>query len=129
MAKRPALAVRFWSKVQKGGPDQCWEWLASRKPSRYGQFTLPGNKLVRAHRMAWVLTHGEIAGGLCVLHRCDNPPCCNPGHLFLGTLRDNARDMLAKGRDRHSTSALRAPRFEPWWVEYERRTKRQRAVS
>ena len=128
MAKRPALAVRFWSKVQMLGPDDCWELQGSRKDGgfNYGHFSMPGNKIVRAHRMAWELTNGEIPRGLCVLHRCDNPPCCNPAHLFVGTVRENSIDMVMKGRDHGSVMALRAPRFEPWWVEYERRQKSHR---
>jgi hypothetical protein len=55
-------------------------------------------RYTRAHRIAWILTHGEIPKGLCVCHGCDTPPCCNPGHFFLGTLSENQRDKFVKGR-------------------------------
>ncbi|MFD0856650.1 helix-turn-helix domain-containing protein [Actinomadura adrarensis] len=89
---------RFWSKVAIGGPDDCWEWQRSRRSDGYGQFRVKvGQSPQRTHRVAWMLTYGD-AGMLSVLHRCDNPPCCNPGHLFLGTIGDNVDDMMAKGR-------------------------------
>lgn len=89
---------RFWSKVAVAGPDDCWEWQRSLSTSGYGQFKVATNQSPsKAHRVAWMLTNGD-AGMLCVLHRCDNPPCCNPRHLFLGTAGDNVRDMVTKGR-------------------------------
>jgi len=93
-----SLIERFWSKVQVGKPDECWPWMAARggRDSR-GQITI-GNRLHFAHRIAWELTNGPIPKKMCVLHSCDNPPCCNPGHLFLGTQADNIRDAFAKGR-------------------------------
>lgn len=98
-AERVAL---FWSHVQKS--DGCWEWQGRRTSRGYGRTTgrlLGGPRTARAHRVAWELTNGPIPGGLGVLHRCDNPPCCNPDHLFLGTAADNAADMVAKGRAHH----------------------------
>lgn len=100
-AARP-LAVRFWEKVEKG--PGCWEWRASVATNGYGQVWTDtsagrGGKKMAAHRCAWLLTHGELPAGLCVLHRCDNPLCVRPDHLFLGTLSDNTQDMLAKGRN------------------------------
>jgi hypothetical protein len=93
---------RFWAKVDVRGPDECWEWQAHRDPRGYGTFRI-GNareetKPRWAHRLAWELTNGPIPDGLCACHRCDNPPCCNPGHLFIGTRGDNNRDAAAKGR-------------------------------
>jgi len=78
----------------------CWEWQGSLLKKGYGRFGFSSKEVVLAHRFAWELEHGAIPDGQCVLHRCDNPPCCNPAHLFLGTRADNNRDMWAKGRAR-----------------------------
>lgn len=96
-----SYACRFWDKVCFGQPDACWEWAGARKGSQgYGEFGV--NRMpATAHRVAWELTHGPIPDGLFVLHRCDNPPCCNPAHLFLGTHQDNMADRDAKGRVAH----------------------------
>lgn len=108
---------RFWSHVNRvaGG---CWPWQACNLRG-YGRFTVRAlGRGFYAHRFAWELTHGPIPDGLHVLHRCDNPPCCNPDHLFLGTHLDNIADMIAKGRnatgDRHNsrTHPERLPRGE-----------------
>jgi hypothetical protein len=98
--------ARFWSRVQQDAPDACWEWEGARHPFGYGSLSFQG-RFVDAHRVAWELTNGPIPPGLHVLHRCDNPPCCNPAHLFLGTARDNSRDMCQKGR--HVSWRGRAP--------------------
>jgi predicted XRE-type DNA-binding protein len=96
--KTKSLEQRFWAKVDKRGPDDCWEWTGSRmKRYAHGQIRIDG-KAELVHRVSWILTHGEIPAGLCVCHRCDNPPCCNPRHLFLGTQKDNWDDCIAKGR-------------------------------
>lgn len=88
---------RFWSKVSVGAPDECWEWTGCRHTKGYGDFSA-GGKHIRAHRFSWIIANGEISTGLSVLHRCDNPPCINPSHLFLGTVRENILDMIHKGR-------------------------------
>jgi len=93
------IEERFWSKVDKNAPNGCWLWTAG-KARGYGYFRIRTKKnKVRAHRMAWELTYGPIPEGMNVLHSCDNPPCCNPAHLFLGTQVDNVRDMMRKKRD------------------------------
>lgn len=95
---------RFWSKVDRSaGPDACWPWTRTCAPNGYGVTRLWGPTRryhLGAHRAAWTLTHGPIPTGRFVCHHCDNPPCCNPAHLFLGTPKDNIDDMHRKGRQR-----------------------------
>lgn len=82
------------TQVNRNG---CWEWSGSRNHQSYGNLMI-NYKNWRTHRLAWILWNGEIPDGLMVLHQCDNPPCCNPDHLFLGSAKDNALDAYAKGR-------------------------------
>jgi HNH endonuclease len=93
------LPDRIVAKIDKRGPDDCWTWVGAHHEFGYGMANMSG-KAVYVHRLAWEEVNGPIPPGLCVLHRCDNPPCCNPAHLFLGTLQDNAADMAQKGRAR-----------------------------
>jgi len=86
---------RFWAKVNK--TDACWEWTAASQPKGYGRFKVNG-RLVGAHRFSYELHYGPIPEGLWVLHRCDNPKCVNPEHLFLGTRSDNMFDCARKDR-------------------------------
>jgi hypothetical protein len=89
---------RFWSKVNRSAADACWTWKGRvTEKNKYGRASVNGKK-IPAHRVAFALANGAIPDGLYVLHRCDNPPCCNPAHLFLGTYKDNIDDMDAKGR-------------------------------
>ncbi len=98
-AKPVDLAQRFWSKVLRRAEQQCWPWKATRSRLGYADFSI-GRKKFLGHRVAWRLTHGDIPPGQCVCHRCDNPACCNPAHLFLATREENYKDMLAKNRMR-----------------------------
>lgn len=88
---------RFWNKVDKSDGD-CWNWTASKVNGGYGTISVK-EKLQLSHRVSWVVHFDEISDGLCVLHKCDNPPCVNPAHLFLGTRGDNNRDRAKKGRN------------------------------
>jgi hypothetical protein len=96
-ATRP-ISERFWAKVCK--TDGCWTWTASTNRYGYGKIGSGGRYggWVQAHRLSFEMAFGRIPAGMCVLHRCDNPPCVRPDHLFLGSPADNIHDMIAKGR-------------------------------
>jgi hypothetical protein len=96
--------LRFWARVEKNGPvhpvcGRCWIWVGgSVDVGGYGHL-MANRRFLKVHRYSWELHNGAVPSGLCVLHRCDNPPCVNPAHLFLGNRTDNARDRTAKGRE------------------------------
>lgn len=97
MRKTRPLAERFWEKADRRGP-HCWNWTASKTRSGYGKITVDG-KTVVASRLSWELSSGQkLSAEVMVCHRCDNPACVNPGHLFLGDATMNMRDMVSKGR-------------------------------
>jgi hypothetical protein len=88
---------QFWRHVVFD-PSGCWPWMGARFSSGYGRVRISRNHTRCAHRVAYELEHGAIPEGQMVCHRCDNPPCCNPQHLFAGTALDNVRDCIAKNR-------------------------------
>lgn len=121
--QRIPLEQRFWAKVDKNGPvpehmphlGPCWVWTAARNSTGYGVLSKGGKRradLHQAHRLSWQLHHGD-AGDLFVCHRCDNPSCVRPDHLFLGTAADNMRDMRAKGRSGRGKAGPCESKWEP----------------
>lgn len=105
------MAERFWAKVDRRGPDDCWPWLASKDRGGRGDFYANGRKQ-KAPRIAWMLEHGRpVPPELDACHSCDNPSCVNPAHIWPGTARDNTLDALRKGRLRFP---YQDPNHRPW---------------
>lgn len=106
----------FWDRVNKNGPivyphlTACWIWTGSKVKKGYGVWSHPSNSYqsMLAHRFVWTITYGEIPEGVLVLHKCDNPPCVNPSHLFLGSYVDNVQDCIRKGRFSYSKKITEA---------------------
>lgn len=107
----PGLVERFASKVKVGSSNQCWPWQAFTNASGYGMIR-NGQVMALSHRVAWVLRYGKIPDGKHVLHHCDNPRCCNPQHLYIGTNTDNIRDKVMRGR---MPKTMLATRGEKHW--------------
>ncbi len=103
------IGERFWSNVALG--DGCWLWTAGGNSKGYGHFWVNGHQCQATH-VSWELTHGPVPNGKWVLHKCDNPPCVRPDHLFLGTPLNNTQDMVAKGRSYNGDREKRHQRIE-----------------
>lgn len=96
------VVERLWLRVDRSDAEGCWPWTGAIDHKGYGAIQGPGpiHRVLKTHRVAYEAAHGPLGDGECVLHRCDNPRCCNPAHLFVGTIADNNRDMWSKGRGR-----------------------------
>jgi len=104
MGKIIPLEKRLWERVDKSaGPDGCWLWTGSSCSLGYGHIgAKPRFTTVLVHRIVYELTYGDVPDSIKILHRCDNPRCCNPAHLFPGTLGENNKDRSSKGRTRNA---------------------------
>lgn len=127
MGKTIDRKTRFWAKVDKSG--DCWIWTANCTSGGYGQFQYSYKQPRQAHRVAWELELGPVPIGLDVLHHCDNPPCCRPDHLFLGTDADNVADRTRKGRTAKGSQNAGAKLTEQQVLEIRESTATARIVA
>jgi hypothetical protein len=97
-ARWGSVEERFWGRVRRAKGEGCWLWQGRRDRDGYGSLEAFGLRHARAHRVAWQITNGPIPEGMVLCHRCDNPSCVRPDHLFVASQKENIRDSLAKGR-------------------------------
>lgn len=119
-----AQKERLLSSFEKRGEDDCWPWLRRRDPKGYGRFSLNDSDFA-ATRVIYAVAKGEDPGQLLVCHSCDNPPCVNPKHLWLGTTQDNIRDCSSKSRlfEQRKTACPRGHPYGPETTYYHRGTR------
>lgn len=123
---------RLFAGLKGSAPNKCWEWQKARQKDGYGTIRV-GKKSMLTHRLMYELCNSSIPAGLVVRHICDNPPCCNPAHLVLGTDADNKRDSMAKGRhrwpvklgERHPAAVLTAEQVQAIRAD----TRSQRVIA
>lgn len=110
----PEQISRYWAKVNKGLENECWEWVGAKNSKGYGQFSING-KSTSTHRISYAMHHGEILPGLIVCHTCNNPPCVNPKHLYMGTNTDNMHQASQQKRfpEQHKTHCKNGHEFTP----------------
>lgn len=108
--KVDSLEKRFWEMVDKRGNDKCWEFTGFKNKDGYGIMSKGHSKLGSAHRISYEMHIGIIPNGMVIMHSCDNPSCCNPAHLKIGTQNDNIQDMVSKKRN-VSLSKEKASKF------------------